>query len=175
MVGARQRDGGSLSLGPNGRWGCRERVACRSTPYAGAHRRTPYIEVRAAKEHTSGKRHKHGKIKRNQTKQRKTRGSTPRSTQLRGSRVAITPLLLPLFVDIWVDLDLTIHGVHHTWGFWRWSRALAAKCGRRGEMNVESAIPCASCPGPPYIHGDRSHVQPSGVQLYKVHTELKQC
>ena len=175
MVGARQELGGSSLLGPNGRWGCRERVARRSTPYAGAHRRKPYTEVRAANKHSSGKHRKRGKIKRSQTKQRKTRGSTPRSTQLRGSRVAIIPLLLPLFVDIWVDLDLTIHGVHHTWGFWRWSGALAAKYGRRGEMKEKRAIPCASCPGPPYIHGDRSHVQPNGVQLYKVHTELKRC
>ena len=173
-MGARQELGGSSLLGPNGRWGCRERVARRSTPYAGAHRRKPYTEVRAAYKHTSEETAR--QTRSNKTKQtERNSGSTRGSTQLRGSRVAIIPLLLPLFVDIWVDLDLTIHGVHHTWGFWRWSGALAAKCGRRGEMKEKSVIPCASCPGPPYIHGDRSHVQPSGVQLYKVHTELKQC
>ena len=81
-------------MGPNGRWGCRERVARRSTPYAGAHRRKPYTEVRAANEHSSEEHRKREKIERNQIKRGKIRGSTPRSTQLRGSRVAITPLLL---------------------------------------------------------------------------------
>ena len=86
-------------LGPNGRWGCRERVARRSTPYAGAHRRTPYTEVRAANEQASGKR-QHEKDRTKPNKQKETAEAREDLPSFGARVVAITPLLLPLFVDI---------------------------------------------------------------------------
>ena len=99
VVGARQGAGGSSLLGSNGRWGCRERVARRSAPYAGAHRRTPYTEVRAANEQASGKR-QHEKDRAKPKKPNENNRSTRGSTQLRGSRDSDNTPTAAFVVDI---------------------------------------------------------------------------
>ena len=64
-----------------------------------AHRRTPYTEVRAANERASRKR-QHEKDRTKPKKPKEKSGSTPRSTQLRGSRDSDNTPTAAFVVDI---------------------------------------------------------------------------